>query len=63
MKKRSYKLLTPEGMTSRRFTNLVDAWRYFRGDCPDLTPRDLVGRTRKRPLFFADGYTFYRSDI
>lgn len=62
MKKRSYILLTPRGTTSRRFPNLVAAWRYFRADCPDLKPRDLLGRTQQRPLRFADDYTFYRKD-
>lgn len=61
--RRSYKLVTPRGTTSKRFTNLVAAYRYLKRDSPDLQPSLLVGTSHIAPLHFADGYRFYRSDL
>lgn len=56
---RSYKLMNTKGGTSKRFSNLIEAWKFLKKDSPDLIPRDLI----KRPLVFADGYRFIRADL
>lgn len=61
--KRSYKLITPHGTTAKRFSSLIDAFRYLKVDCEDLIPSDLIHRSPFNRLQFADGYSFYRADV
>lgn len=57
--KRSYKLMNPRGSTCKRFSNLVEAFKFLKSDSPDLIPRDIL----RKPLKFADGYQFVRADL